>query len=557
MGLLEFIFGKRKTSDEVEENSTIVAKPSKADNAVAIDAKGFDEKSTIQEQKYNDIRLYYNDIDGNECEKLIRNGEIWTTITGIRFRKNPEKIMDSIYEGAIVVLKPEPDNPVDPYAVAVYFNGEHIGYVPKRDVPAILTCINPNGTKGTIDKIDDKFIGIVLPGTMEYIHSHISLSKFNIIVRSSGESQKLSAIDEFENFNFTPTIDETQAYTERDDDWHDNSDETEYDDDWHDNSDETEYDDDWQDDSDETECDDDWHDDSNETEYDDDWQDDSNETEYDDDWHDDFNETEYDDDWQDDSNETEYVKMELVEELALTQTNLMIVRDNIGRKLNGESPVFIGLLDDGIPKYINPDTYEVIELKNELMEECLRKGYNVWFMIEGLSDREDLASKISIRVNAFFETVFLKNRLEDLKNEIDFHERTIDILSELKENSKDGISTYAGEHEIEGDEEFNDKEMANWGDYCIRIPFTLENEEQFLNICPYLVTGKFMCFKGKKEFGAGVYYCKKYEAYLKFNDTQLDAHIEGGGKVAFYIRDLNLSDKINGIVLKVALHIFD
>lgn len=165
MGILENLFGKSKTHSVTEYSGNYQKEESV-----------YSQKETSSD---GDIRLYYYDVDGNECEKLIRDGEMWTTITGIRFRKDPERIMSEIYEGATVVLKPEPDNPVDPYAIAIYFRNELIGYVPKKDVPAILTCISANGTEAKIGLIAPKFIRVVLAGTMKYINSHEYSASFS------------------------------------------------------------------------------------------------------------------------------------------------------------------------------------------------------------------------------------------------------------------------------------------------------------------------------------------------------------------------------------------
>lgn len=476
MGFFRKLFGRNRATNMVEAKNESIVKTSKEENKVANEMQRETEANTkntsplLEREEHDDTRLYYYDADGNECEKLIRDGELWTTITGIKYRKDPERIMSSLYEGATVILKPEPENPYDPYAVAIYFKNELIGYVPKKDVPAILTCISPEGTEGKINKIDPKFIGVAVAGTMEHIHKHACLSMFEIVAEKYNKSQNDSTEGKSRTLTTTPINNEEEE--------------------------------------------------------------DENES------------------------KTEYVNRELIEELPPTQENLIVVRDNIKRRIQGDSPVFIGILEDDTPKYINPDSYDVLYIKNELMEESLRKGHQVGFIIEGLSDSDDLSTKIGIRMNVFFEKVFCDNKLKELNEQAESYEHAIEILSEGIEKANGGDVTYTGESRIEGDEEFNGEEMAEWEEYDIRIPFTSENEKQFMDIYPYLVTGKFLCFKGRKELGIGVYYCKKYNAYLKFSDTQLDAHIQKGNKVAFYIRDLNLADRTKDIGLKVALNLY-
>lgn len=316
MGILEKLFGKTKVHSRNERTVN--------------EQKGepiYPSKDTSMD---TDIRLYYYDVDGNECEKLIRDGEMWTTITGIRFRKDPERIMSEIYEGATVVLQPEPDNPVDPYAIAIYFRNELIGYVPKKDVPAILTCISAHGTEAKIGLIAPKFIRVVLNGTMEYMNSHTCLSRFKIKV--------------------------------------------------------------------------------------------------------------------------------------------------------------------------------------------------------------------------------IKNK--DILEELDVAEKAADILEKSIESATDGRIHHEEQFEVEGDDEFDEDEMVEWEDHSLCIPFTYESEKQFLDIIHYLLAGKFMCFKGNKELGEGVYYCKKYDAYLRFRDSLIDEHIRNGNKVAFFIRNLDMTDRPKDIELTVALNLY-
>lgn len=47
--------------------------------------------------------------------------------------------------GIPAVLVREPDNPADPNAVAVYVNGEKVGFIPRRDNVAIARLIDATG----------------------------------------------------------------------------------------------------------------------------------------------------------------------------------------------------------------------------------------------------------------------------------------------------------------------------------------------------------------------------------------------------------------------------
>lgn len=466
MGILENLFGK-STINSVTEYSGNYQK---------------EESIHLPKETSNggDIRLYYYDVDGNECEKLIRDGEMWTTITGIRFRKDPERIMSEIYEGATVVLKPEPDNPVDPYAIAIYFRNELIGYVPKKDVPAILTCISTNGTEAKIGLIAPKFIRVVLAGTMKYINSHECLSRFRIVVEKDEDESPLfisSADDDMEG-NSTKTMSEEISD-------------------------------------------------------------------------------------EDENSEQKYAMKEITEMLPATCDTLEVVRDNIGRMMEGDAPIFMGVIQDDVPMYINPIHKEVLYIKNAEMEECLRKGYTVGFTISGITNTDNLAVEIGVKLQVLLERAYYDNKIAELEEEmagleeeIKVIEKAKDILEEGIEKTTDGHIHHEEQFEIEGDDEFDEDEMAEWESHSLRMPFTYESEKQFKDILHYLLAGKFMCFKGNKELGEGVYYCKKYDAYLRFRDSLIDAHIRNGNKAAFFIRNLDMSDRPKDIDLTIALNLY-
>ena len=117
----------------------------------------------------DDIRVIYWDTPDHYQRKLIRKGKILTTIQGIIYHKNYKEIIKQLEIGTQVILIPEPDNPYDSNAIAVYWENERIGYVAKKDIPAIMPCVSDEGTIAFIDKIDEKFIGIYVRPTFAYL----------------------------------------------------------------------------------------------------------------------------------------------------------------------------------------------------------------------------------------------------------------------------------------------------------------------------------------------------------------------------------------------------
>ena len=64
----------------------------------------------------------------NTCEKK----RIEFNVAGITFAKDFDKIGKLKPKGLLVKFVPEPDNPTDQNAVAIYLGDMHVGYVPKR-----------------------------------------------------------------------------------------------------------------------------------------------------------------------------------------------------------------------------------------------------------------------------------------------------------------------------------------------------------------------------------------------------------------------------------------
>ncbi len=51
-------------------------------------------------------------------------------------------VFDKLKVGAEVLLKPEPDNKYDKYAVAIYFNGKKLGFIPRGTNKSISKLLN-------------------------------------------------------------------------------------------------------------------------------------------------------------------------------------------------------------------------------------------------------------------------------------------------------------------------------------------------------------------------------------------------------------------------------
>ena len=132
---------------------------------ILVTPEGKDEDSEDNEENGNPTHVYYEMsylVDPEEIDyrrKTIMDGTINFSVVGMQHRDNYEKLKEIIEEGTLVVLKPEPDNPYDPNALAFYLkDGTLIGYLPKKDQPFARIFLAKGFINGTISKIDDKWV---------------------------------------------------------------------------------------------------------------------------------------------------------------------------------------------------------------------------------------------------------------------------------------------------------------------------------------------------------------------------------------------------------------
>lgn len=115
------------------------------------------------------IAVFYDDDELGFQQKFIGRGTIVTTITGMKYRPNYESTLEKLDIDVVVEAKPEPDNLHDPNAIAIYYEHEIIGYVPKKDIPFIMPNVDDNGTECVIDNMDDGYVGIKLKVSFKYL----------------------------------------------------------------------------------------------------------------------------------------------------------------------------------------------------------------------------------------------------------------------------------------------------------------------------------------------------------------------------------------------------
>jgi HIRAN domain len=72
------------------------------------------------------------------------------SIVGMEFRKAVD-IVAALQPGTIVTLVREPTNQYDPNAIAVWVEGKHVGYIPKKQNAVLAQFIDQTGSDAPID----------------------------------------------------------------------------------------------------------------------------------------------------------------------------------------------------------------------------------------------------------------------------------------------------------------------------------------------------------------------------------------------------------------------
>ena len=112
-------------------------------------------------------------IDGQDKRqnRTIKNANMNSFIAGIKYRDNYEEMLSKLSEGMEVQLRKDPDNPYDPDAIAVYNGNDHLGYIPKRDIPAIVLNMEDDSLNAEIEYVDEENVDLIVPVTFERILS--------------------------------------------------------------------------------------------------------------------------------------------------------------------------------------------------------------------------------------------------------------------------------------------------------------------------------------------------------------------------------------------------
>ena len=135
------------------------------------DKELFSDEEEEAESSYGEVvkqyeptyELAYIDGQGHPQRKTIKNANMNSFVAGIKFRENYEEMLSKLEEGMELQIKPEPDNEFDPDALAVYHDEDHLGYIPKKDIPAVSLDMENECGFAEIEYVDEEHIDLVIP----------------------------------------------------------------------------------------------------------------------------------------------------------------------------------------------------------------------------------------------------------------------------------------------------------------------------------------------------------------------------------------------------------
>ena len=135
------------------------------------DKELFSDEEDETESSYGEVvkqyeptyELAYIDGQGHPQRKTIKNANMNSFVAGIKFRENYEEMLSKLEEGMELQIKPEPDNEFDPDALAVYHDEDHLGYIPKKDIPAVSLNMDNGCEIAEIEYVDEEHLDLVIP----------------------------------------------------------------------------------------------------------------------------------------------------------------------------------------------------------------------------------------------------------------------------------------------------------------------------------------------------------------------------------------------------------
>ena len=137
------------------------------DLGVVSDTKDEESEPAIAKRYDDTYQISYIDDQGKRQDKTIKNANFFSFIAGIKYRENWEELVARLTDGMKLRLKTDPENEFDPSAIAVYNGNEHLGYIPKKDIPAVRWCMDGEELDVEIEYVDEDYVSLVIPATFQ------------------------------------------------------------------------------------------------------------------------------------------------------------------------------------------------------------------------------------------------------------------------------------------------------------------------------------------------------------------------------------------------------
>ena len=137
------------------------------DLGIVSDTEDEESEPAIAKRYDDTYQISYIDGQGKRQEKTIKNANFFSFVTGIKYRENWEELVAKLTNGMKIRLKSDPENDFDINAIAVYNGEEHLGYVPKKDIPAVRWCMDGEVLDVEIEYVDEDYVSLIIPATFQ------------------------------------------------------------------------------------------------------------------------------------------------------------------------------------------------------------------------------------------------------------------------------------------------------------------------------------------------------------------------------------------------------
>lgn len=154
--------------------------------------KELDKPLTIDELKMNApydlvncgfiVSALYTTPTGESRYHNLTDGLIQSNIVGTSFVEDYDEFSDLIKVSDEVILRKQPDNPADNNAIAAYWNGKRIGYIPRINLPVVTLFMPEDEMSVQVYENNLGWIAIEFPIDLKKAQLSICQHKFGPMI---------------------------------------------------------------------------------------------------------------------------------------------------------------------------------------------------------------------------------------------------------------------------------------------------------------------------------------------------------------------------------------